>query len=192
MSNDTQQQVSSAAYITSLLEDWPAPSQQQRRTVMGLLYGTEAPASSGPSEWELERQRQEQERADALQQARQAALSLTACDVCNLQPEQHAYAQRGGIDSHEWTPGRADKILKKPRPASKKVSIYDHDGLPHVSVGEPAKPKKRRGRPPVDVCKRGHDQTAPGARGVDGRQCLACRSIIKAANKAKRTEGNNG
>jgi len=112
MSKSTQQQqvAVNAAYIESLLADWPAPTPQQQRTVMGLLYGEPAPSAAGPSEWQLEQQRVANEREEALRQARKAALALTACDVCNLQPEQHAYAQRAGIDSHEWTPGRADKI----------------------------------------------------------------------------------
>jgi hypothetical protein len=109
----TQQQAASAAYIESLLADWPEPSHQQRRTVMTLLYGEEAARPAGPSEWQLEQQRKADERGAALRDARKAALSLTACDVCNLQPEQHTYAQRGGIDSHEWTPGRAEKLLQE-------------------------------------------------------------------------------
>lgn len=112
MTDSTQQQAAErAAHIESLLADWPEPSPQQRRTVMTLLYGEEAARPTGPSAFQLEQQRKAAEREEALQQARKAALSLTACDVCNLQPEQHAYAQRGGIDSHEWTPGRAEKVL---------------------------------------------------------------------------------
>lgn len=104
--------INRADYIEALLADWPEPSPQQRRTVMGLLYGEAAARPAGPSAYELEQQRKAAEREDALHNARKAAFALTACDVCNLQPEQHAYAQRGGIDSHEWTPGRADKIMR--------------------------------------------------------------------------------
>jgi hypothetical protein len=54
-----------------------------------------------------------QEREDALKEARKAALALTACDVCNLQPEAHSIRRAQHIDMHEWVPGRAEKVMAR-------------------------------------------------------------------------------
>ena len=94
---------------------WPPLTPELRQRV-AEIFGVEARLSrTGPSEYELEQRRKAQERADALKAAQQAALALTACDVCNLQPDQHVYAQRRSIDSHEWQPGRAEKIMGQQR-----------------------------------------------------------------------------
>jgi hypothetical protein len=106
-------QVERHQYIMSILKDWPEPTERQRRTITNLLYGDPAPGKTGPSAYELEQRRKAAEREEALKQARQAALAMTACDVCNLQPDQHKYAERTGIDSHEWQPGRAKKLMKR-------------------------------------------------------------------------------
>jgi hypothetical protein len=105
--------VDQAAHIASLLTDWPEPSPHQRRTIAHLLYGDPAPGSAGPSEYEIEQNRKAAERDQALRQARKAAEAMTACDVCNLQPDAHSIRRAQGIDMHEWTPGRADKLMKK-------------------------------------------------------------------------------
>jgi hypothetical protein len=68
---------------------------------------------SGPSEYELEQRRKAQKREDALKKAQKAALALTACDVCNLQPEVHHIRRAQRIDMHEWVPGRAEKVMAR-------------------------------------------------------------------------------
>lgn len=101
-----------AEYAKRLVATWPLPSLEQRRRVTILLYGDTEPAFTGPSEYELEQRRKAQEREDALKKAQQAALAMTACDVCNLQPDQHRYRQASTVDMHEWQPGRAEKLMK--------------------------------------------------------------------------------
>jgi hypothetical protein len=100
-------------YAKRIVADWPLPSQAQIDKISILLRGEDYhPGPRVPSAYELEQQRKVQERADALKAAQKLAEEMTACDVCNLQPNVH-YIRRGmGIDSHEWTPGRAEKIMK--------------------------------------------------------------------------------
>jgi len=103
------------AYIDGILADWPPPTPQQARIIAENLYpGSAAPSGPRePSAWELEQRRKENERAHALKQAKKAAESLTACDVCNLQPEVHGIRRSMGADMHDWQPGRAEKLLKR-------------------------------------------------------------------------------
>lgn len=103
-------------YIFGILADWPEPTEQQARTIQYLLgpNGGVGPAPrTGPSEYELEQRRKDQEREDALKEARNAALALTACDVCNLQPEVHHIRKAQRIDMHDWVPGRAEKVMNR-------------------------------------------------------------------------------
>jgi hypothetical protein len=52
------------------------------------------------------------EREAALKAAKKLAESMTACDVCNLQPDVHHMQRARGMDMHEWQPGRAEKLMK--------------------------------------------------------------------------------
>lgn len=106
-----EQKSARAAYIEDLIKDWPPPTEKQTKLIIGLLYGSSPRKPQGPSQWDLERQRKERELAEALSKARKAAAAMTACDVCNLQPDEHEYANRYSIDSHEWVPGRAERLL---------------------------------------------------------------------------------
>lgn len=102
------------AYIKKLVDDWPPLTDDQiwkLRKIMRLHEPADAPR--GPSPYELEQQQKLREKEKALADAKKLALSLTACDVCDIQPEQHYYAQKGAIDMHEWQPGRAAKVLAK-------------------------------------------------------------------------------
>lgn len=72
--------------------------------------GQDPHARREPSAAELERQRKAQEREDAKTAAKKLALSMTACDVCDLQPDVHEFQQKHGT-YHEWEPGRAEKIM---------------------------------------------------------------------------------
>lgn len=59
---------------------------------------------SGPSEWELKRRKEADERAATLARLKKEALALTACHGCGLQPEQHTYQSAYGMGYHEWEP----------------------------------------------------------------------------------------
>lgn len=101
-------------YADRITATWPLPTEAQQRVIAYNLYGIDhmgRTAGAGPSAYELEERKKANERAEALANARKAALAMTACDVCNLQPDAHQFSERHGIDSHEWTPGRAEKIL---------------------------------------------------------------------------------
>lgn len=52
--NPTNQAATRAAYIESLLADWPAPSQQQQRTI-GSLLGGGGISEATYRHWEVER-----------------------------------------------------------------------------------------------------------------------------------------
>jgi len=101
-------------HIQKLLADWPPLTLDQAHKLRVLLYPNHKhpAADRGPTPHEIEPRRKQREREDALAAAKKLAESLTACDVCDIQPEQHYYAQRGAIDMHEWQPGRAEKIMK--------------------------------------------------------------------------------
>jgi hypothetical protein len=107
-------EVERAAYFEAILVDWPEPTDAQRKFIEYQLSGGVGPApSTGPSSYELEQRRKAQEREDALKEARKAAMALTACDVCNLQPEVHEIRRAQRIDMHEWVPGRAEKVMAR-------------------------------------------------------------------------------
>jgi hypothetical protein len=98
-------------YFDALLADWPEPTPRQAAIIRYNL-GLDPAPYAGPSEYELAQRRKIQEREDALKEARKAALALTACDVCNLQPEVHNIRRAQRIDMHEWVPGRAEKFIQ--------------------------------------------------------------------------------
>lgn len=100
-------------YAARVVGAWPAPTTEQQAVIRRYLYGIEETqeSPSKPSEYELEQRRKQQEREQALCEAKKAALALTACDVCNLQPDAHWVRRGQGIDMHEWMPGRAEKII---------------------------------------------------------------------------------
>jgi hypothetical protein len=103
-------------YFDKILAGWPEPTEKQIRTMHHLLgpTGGSGPAPyTGPSEYELQQRQQAREREDALKKAQKAALALTACDVCNLQPEVHHIRRAQRIDMHEWVPGRAEKVMAR-------------------------------------------------------------------------------
>lgn len=101
-------------YADRITSTWPPLTEAQQRVVAYNLYGIDhlgRTAGAGPSAYELKQREEANEREEALKKARKAALAMTACDVCNLQPDAHHFSQRRGIDSHEWTPGRAEKLM---------------------------------------------------------------------------------
>lgn len=107
---------STKAYAASVVAAAPPVTPEIAAELARLLYGgPEArryvPAA-GASEQELDRQRKADERASELKKAKSLAESLTACDVCDLQPEAHDYQQAYGA-YHEWQPGRAARLLKR-------------------------------------------------------------------------------
>lgn len=110
---EAKQKAARDDYIKKILDDWPPLTSAQIDLISVIMYpgmvGRSGPR--GPSAYELERRREAQEREDALKAARKLAESMTACDVCDLQPDAHRFMERRGIDSHEWMPGRAQKIL---------------------------------------------------------------------------------
>jgi len=102
-------------YIARIVAGFPPPSAAQLDKVWALL-GLGGSADRGPREpsaYELEQRRKENERLDALKKAKKAAEAMTACDVCNLQPEVHGIRRSMGADMHDWQPGRAEKLLKR-------------------------------------------------------------------------------
>jgi hypothetical protein len=102
-----------AAYAKALVAGWPEISKAQADRVAILLRGeTVSPLPHQPTERELVARQEAEGRAMALQAAKDLALSLTACDVCDLQPETHNF-QRSYGDFHEWAPGRADRVVAK-------------------------------------------------------------------------------
>lgn len=109
-----QEEADRAAYIKKIVDEAPPPSLEQIVLIRRLL-NLDRPADSprGPTAHELEQQRKLREKEKALSDAKKLALSLTACDVCDIQPEQHYYAQKVSIDMHEWQPGRAEKIMNR-------------------------------------------------------------------------------
>lgn len=100
------------AYIQEVLAEWPPLTDEQIWTIRKLM-DLDLPQGGPrkPTAYEVEQRRQDSERAQALRKAQKAALALTACDVCNLQPDEHQYANRFKIDAHQWTPGRAERIM---------------------------------------------------------------------------------
>jgi len=96
---------------------WPPLTPELARRV-GAIFGVDVKVAARTSEYELEERRKMYEREAAIKAAKALAESLTACDVCNLQPDAHRYMQATSIDSHEWTPGRADKVLALNAPKS--------------------------------------------------------------------------
>jgi hypothetical protein len=106
-------QVERQRYLGELLAEWPEPTAKQENLIDRLVFNVGPAPAAGPSEYELEQRRKAQAREDALKEARTAALALTACDVCNLQPEVHHIRRAQRIDMHEWVPGRAEKVMAR-------------------------------------------------------------------------------
>lgn len=110
MTNSTQQQAaeSRAAYIADLVSQAPRFTESQRASIAVILQ----PASDayhskrGPSEAELQRRKEAEERATALAALRKEAQALTACHGCGLQPEEHGYQKAYGMGYHDWEPIR--------------------------------------------------------------------------------------
>lgn len=111
----TTQTTTRAAYISSILAAWPPLTPQQQNAIGSLLGAGEGATviSAGPSEWEMAKWKELAEREDAIKAAKKLAESMTACDVCNLQPEVHHMRRGLGISMHEWQPGRAEKLMAK-------------------------------------------------------------------------------
>jgi hypothetical protein len=104
-----------AAHIDALLEDWPPLTPRQAKVVASLLYGEDIAKArhSEPTAYEVEQRRKSQEREDALKSAKKLAEAMTACDVCDLQPDAHHYQKNYGMGYHEWIPGRAEKVMSR-------------------------------------------------------------------------------
>jgi hypothetical protein len=98
-----------AAYIARLVEEAPPLTDEQIDRLAVLLRPRDARgyrATRGPSESELRRRKEADERAKILHQLKQKALAITACHGCGLQPEEHNYQSAYGMGYHEWEPIR--------------------------------------------------------------------------------------
>lgn len=102
-----------AAHVKELVKNWPPMTQGQIDRVSILLRGDVETKPLPPAAADIERQRIENERLQAMESAQALAASLVACDVCDLPPEAHTRQKMYGSGYHDWEPGRADKILHK-------------------------------------------------------------------------------
>lgn len=95
-----------AAYIARVVAEAPPLSDAQTDFIATLLRpgSVRRSASRGPSEGELRRQQEADERAHILKELRRRAKAITACHGCGLQPEEHAYQSAYGMGYHEWEP----------------------------------------------------------------------------------------
>lgn len=104
------------AHIKRIVAEAPPLSDAQLDYLAVLLrpviHGNKPLGPREPSAYELEQRRIEKERADGLRAAMKAAEALTACDICDLQPDAHTY-QNATASYHEWEPGRAARVMGK-------------------------------------------------------------------------------
>ena len=109
--NDTNAR---AAYISSILADWPPLTSEQQSVISRNLHGADGVHTpKRASAFELAERKKVNERESAMRAARKSSLAMPACDVCNLQPEAHRIRQANSVDMHEWQPGRAEKLMKR-------------------------------------------------------------------------------
>ena len=102
------------AYISSILAGWPPLTLEQQAVINRNLHGAEGVHTpKRASAFELAERKKSREREAAMKAARKSSLAMTACDVCNLQPEAHRIRQANSVDMHEWQPGRAEKLMKR-------------------------------------------------------------------------------
>ena len=104
------------ARVRAEVATWPPLTEEQQRVIAYNLYGighNGRKIGTGPSEYELKQRKEAYERDEALKKAKKAAEAMTACDVCNLQPEAHRIRQANSVDMHQWQPGRAEKLMKR-------------------------------------------------------------------------------
>jgi hypothetical protein len=104
----SQRDVKQRAYIIRCVAAAPPISDAGIDRIAVLLRPRHLRASGPyePSESELRRRKEADERAAALKELKRKALALTACHGCGLQPEEHSYQSAYGMGYHEWEPIR--------------------------------------------------------------------------------------
>ena len=101
-----------AAYIARAIAEAP-PISDEVIDRLAVMLNPRSRVDSGPSASVLEERRKWQEREDAMKAAKKLAESLTACDVCDLQPDAHTFQKSHGAGYHDWEPGRAARVMAK-------------------------------------------------------------------------------
>lgn len=101
-------------YVARVVASFPPLSAEQIDRIAVLLRGGPIPKQNRePSAADIERRQKEAEAEKEHQRVRKLAESITACDVCSVPLDKHAFAESSSeIQSHKWQSGRADKILR--------------------------------------------------------------------------------